>query len=336
MLRCEVFNNALLPSAGNNKARQVFRHGLFCTLLFSVMIALVGLSICSRLPFWLGGGADIAADASTYFGVFMLVIPFFQLNSLAGAMLKCSGNMRVPSIMSILMCVMDVVFNFILIFVFHLGVLGVALGTGLSIVIAACVQVYFAMFRSSMLSLFSSASLRHRCSVLTAEERSWNWSFVQNALKIGAPMACQGILMSGAQIVSTMIVAPLGNIAIAANTFAITAESLCYMPGYGIGEAATTLVGQSIGAMRASLCRSFARMTVCSGMVVMALMGVVMYVSAPELMALMTPVEAIRQLGTSCLRIEAFAEPFFAASIVAYSVCVGAGDTLRPAVMNLC
>ena len=49
-------------------------------------------------------------------------------------------------------------------------------------------------------------------------------------------MGLQQILMGGAQIVSTAIVAPLGNISIAANTFAITVESLCYMPGYGIAD----------------------------------------------------------------------------------------------------
>ena len=141
--------------------------------------------------------------------------------------------------------------------------------------------------------------------------------------------------MSGAQIVSTLIVAPLGNIAIAANSFAITAESLCYMPGYGIGDAATTLVGQTYGAARKDLCTSFARMTVGLGMLVMAFMGAVMYVFAPEMIGLLSPVEAIRTLGTTVLRIEAFAEPFFAASIVVYSICVGAGDTLRPAIMNL-
>ncbi len=53
-------------------------------------------------------------------------------------------------------------------------------------------------------------------------------------------------------------------------------------------------------------------------------------------MGLMTPVDAIRDLGAECLRIEAFAEPMFAASIVAYSVCIGAGDTLKPALINLC
>ena len=307
------------------KARSVFRHGLIITLLFSILIETVGLLISGRLPFWLGGGADIAGDATIYFAVFMLVMPFFQLSNLSGSMLKCSGNMRIPSIMSVMMCVLDVVFNYIFIFVFHLGVLGVAIGTGLAIVIGGSVQAYYAVCKSDMLSL-----------VKRMEKFVFNWDYIRNALKISAPMAAQSILMSGAQIVSTMIVAPLGNISIAANTFAITAESLCYMPGYGIGEAATTLIGQSIGAGRRELCKSFSRMAVFSGMIVMALMGAVMYVTAPQLMAIMTPEQAIVDLGAAVLRIEAFAEPMFAASIVCYSVFVGAGDTFKPALMNLC
>ena len=307
------------------KARSVFRHGLIITLLFSILIETVGLLISGRLPFWLGGGADIAGNATIYFAVFMLVMPFFQLSNLSGSMLKCSGNMRIPSIMSVMMCVLDVVFNYIFIFVFHLGVLGVAIGTGLAIVIGGSVQAYYAVCKSDMLSL-----------VKRMEKFVFNWDYIRNALKISAPMAAQSILMSGAQIVSTMIVAPLGNISIAANTFAITAESLCYMPGYGIGEAATTLIGQSIGAGRRELCKSFSRMAVFSGMIVMALMGAVMYVTAPQLMAIMTPEQTIVDLGAAVLRIEAFAEPMFAASIVCYSVFVGACDTFKPALMNLC
>jgi putative cation efflux pump len=107
------------------------------------------------------------------------------------------------------------------------------------------------------------------------------------------------------------------------------------MPGYGIGDAATTLVGQTYGAGRKDLCKSFAHMTVGLGMLVMAFMGLIMYIFAPEMIGLLSPVESIRTLGTTILRIEAFAEPFFAASIVAYSIYVGAGDTLRPAIMNL-
>ena len=148
-------------------------------------------------------------------------------------------------------------------------------------------------------------------------------------------MGVEHVLICGAQILTTVIVAPLGVFAIAANSFAVTAESLCYMPGYGIADAATTLVGQSIGAKNRTLTRSFARITVGMGMVVMGVMGVLMYIFAPEIIGLMSPVTEIRNLGVMALRVEAFAEPMFAASIVAYGVFVGAADTLVPCVMNL-
>lgn len=131
-----------------------------------------------------------------------------------------------------------------------------------------------------------------------------------------------------------MIVAPLGVVAIAANAFAVTAESLCYMPGFGIGEAATTLCGQSYGAKRHDLVRRFAYLTVGLGVFVMTVMGLLMYAGAPLMMGIMTSVDAIRDLGAEVLRIEAWAEPMYAASIVAYGAFVGIGDTMIPAVMN--
>jgi len=306
------------------KARDVFRHGLLATTILSFIILIIGAAIAFPLPYWLGGGSDIARDASLYFLIFALTGPFFQLANLSGAMLKCSGNMRIPSVMSVMMCVLDVIFNYIFIFIVGWGVVGAAIGTSLAIIIGALSQAYFAIFKSSLLSLRR-----------VGERFTYTPIYIKNALKIGAPMAFQSILMGGAQIVSTMIVAPLGNIAIAANSFAITVESLCYMPGYGIGDAATTLVGQSKGAGRYDVCKSFAWMTIGVGMLVMALMGILMYIFAPELMAVLTPVKEIETLGVQVLRIEAFAEPFFAAAIVSYSVCVGAGDTFRPALINL-
>lgn len=321
------------------KARQVVRHGLLGSACISLLLMTIALLISQRLPYWLGGGPDIAPDASRYFLIFALAIPFMQFNNLAASMLKCEGSMRIASTMSVMLCVLDMVLNFLLIFptreVTLLGiavtipgaglyVTGAALGTALAYCITALMQSWMAFWRSSSLSL-------HR----VREPFVFAGNYIWQAVKIGVPMAFQSVLMGGAQVVSTMIVAPLGNFAIAANTFAITAESLCYMPGFGIGEAATTLVGQSKGAARWELCRSFAWMTIGLGMLIMAFMGAVMYFFAPEMMSLMTPVEEIRQLGVAALRIEAFAEPMFAASIVAYSVCVGAGDTFRPALINL-
>lgn len=306
------------------RARQVFRHALACGVAVSLLLLLVGVAIHGALPRWLGGGADIAAGSSAYFLIFSMALPFVLLFHLNAAMLKSSGNMRVPSLLSMSMCVLDVVFNYVFIYILDLGVRGAALGTLCAYIVVSLVMLRESVFRSRILSLRQDSG-----------PFCWVWAYVGRALRIGMPIAVQSVLMSGAQVVSTLIVAPLGNVAIAANSFAVTAESLCYMPGYGIGDAASTLVGQTYGARRAGLCRNFALMTVALGMGVMAFMGVVMYVFAPEMIGLLSPVSEIRQLGAEVLRIEAFAEPFFAASIVTYSVCVGAGDTLKPAFMNL-
>lgn len=306
------------------RARRILRQGLVCALAFSLMLMLLGIVIHARLPYWLGGGNDIAHDSSMYFLIFSLALPFYQLQNLSGSMLKCSGNMRVPSLLNILMCLLDVVFNYLFIFVAGLGVAGAALGTLCAIVVSALLMAWSLLFRSPSLSLKGRpGSFRP-----TAD-------CVGTAFKIGAPMGLQQVLMGGAQVVSTAIVAPLGNISIAANTFAITVESLCYMPGYGIADAATTLVGQGTGAGQRSLTRSFARLSVGMGMLVMTFMAVLMFIFAPAIMQVMTPVEAIRELSVAALRIEAFAEPMFAAAIVCYGVFIGAGDTLKPAAMNL-
>lgn len=306
------------------KARQVFRHALICGLAFSVFLSLIGVGTHSHLPYWLGGGADIASASSGYFLIYSLVLPFVYLYHTSEMMLKSAGNMHTPSVMAVLVCICDVIFNYIFIYICKFGVVGAAMGTALAYICISLPNLYLSACKNRMLNLRQDHVRFH-----------WVKEYVQRACKISIPIAIQNILMSGAQIVSTMIVAPLGNIAIAAHSFAITAESLCYMPGYGIGDAATTLVGQTHGAGRIDLCKNFAYMTVGLGMLVMALMGVIMYVFAPEMIGVLSPVEAIRQLGTTCLRIEAFAEPFFAASIVTYCVCVGAGDTFKPAAINL-
>ena len=262
-----------------------------------------------------------------------------MVGMMASAMLKSSGNMKIPSMMSVLMCLLDVMFNFIAIFptrditilgtTIHmpglgLGLTGAAVGTALAFLVTGLILIWIAVRKAPIISL---------------KGERWIWrpcrGYIKNAMRISFPMAIQYMLMSGAQIVSTMIVAPLGNFAIAANTFAITAESLCYMPGYGVSDAATTLVGQSMGAGRYELMKRFAWLSVGLGMGIMTLMGVVMYVGAPFAMALMTPSPEVRLLGVEVLRIEAFAEPMFGAAIICYGVFVGAAKTIAPSVMNL-
>ena len=306
------------------EARHILRQSLLFALIFSVTLALVGVGISPFLPQWLGGSPEICHDASLYFGIFAGMLPLMMFNALCGGMLRCSGNIKIPSILNVLACALDVVFNYILIFRFGLGVMGAAIGSAMAYGTAACIMVWYLLTRSKELNL------RQDSGTFRPQGRT-----IKKWFQIAWPMGLEHFVMCGAQIASTVIIAPLGTIAIAANAFGIIVESLCYMPGHGVADAATTLVGQSLGAKRQPLARSFARITVGMGIGVMTIMGIIMYVSAPYVMGMMTPDAAVQELTTQILRIEAFAEPGYAAALVTYGVFIGAGDTLVPCAMNL-
>ena len=329
----------LLGAGDREGARSVLRQGLVATGLFSILLALIAGVISFRLPAWLGGDVAIQRDSTLYFLIFACTLPVYQMSMLSGGMLRSSGNMVVPGTMGVVMCVLDVVFNFFLIFPTRgvsilgtqvtlpgagLGVEGAAIGTGCAELVATAVLLWYMYARSSELSL------KGRPGSYRLKGRT-----LMRALRIGMPMGLERFITSAAQITLTIIVAPLGTLAIAANGFAITAESLCYMPGYGIGDAAQTLVGQSLGADKPRLARRFGYMTAGIGITVMGLLGALLYFIAPYVIGIMTPVEEIVSLGASALRIECFAEPMFAAAIVCYGVFVGAGDTVVPCCINL-
>ena len=149
------------------------------------------------------------------------------------------------------------------------------------------------------------------------------------------PVAVQEVAMSGAMVASMAIIAPLGSVAIAAHSFAITAESLCYMPGYGIGSAATTVVGRSVGAGDMKLAKSYGNICTAMGGIFMGLTGLLMALACPLVFMLLTPVQEVRDLATQVLRIGLIAEPLFGISIVAAGALRGTGDTFVPGLMNI-
>lgn len=324
--------------AGEEKnARNIMKQGLIMALCISAMLALIAALISTPLPRWLGGEVAIQKMASQYFLVYMLGLPALQMNSIAGGMHQSSGNMRFPGILNVMCCVMDVIFNLFFIFPTRmvqinsitftmpglgLGVAGAALGTITAEAVTCAIMVTALLWKNKTLHLRKGEHLRFHRDTLT------------KAVKIGAPVGLEQMVMCSAYVMSTKIVSPLGTIAIAANSFAVTAESFCYMPGYGVQAASTTLVGQCVGAGQKQLSRRMAWITMGLGVSVMTVGGVLMYVAAPAMIGVLTPNEEIRNLGAAVLRIEAFAEPFYAASIVASGALRGAGDTLVPSCMN--
>ena len=312
--------------AGDNKgARSVIRQGLFSGLIFASLLGLSGIIIAPHLPHWLGAQEVICHDATRYFTIFSYGLPFVTINNVAAGCLRCSGNIKVPSILMVIMCCLDVFFNYVFIYRMDMGTDGAALGTLVAYAIIVIFMVGYMTLKDKLLNFRQDDRLDFIPKL----------KILKKTCRIGLPIGLERSIMCTAQITISSIIAPLGSIAIAANSFAINVESLCYMPGYGAAEASTTLVGQSKGASKRNLMHSFAWICMALGVGIMAIMGLIMWVFAPEMMSLISPDKSVIDLGTEILRIEAWAEPGFAAAIVAMSVFVGAGKTLIPSLMNL-
>ena len=313
----------LIGSRNYAKAREVMRKGFVSVLIFSLLLAFLGLVISPFLPYWLGGDESICADARAYFAICCAFLPIMQIAVISCSMLQASGNMKIPSIVEVSACILDVALNYLFIYVLGMGVKGAAIGTGLATMITHAFAIWYLFVVCPELNILQDSS-------------SWipDREHLKAAFGISGPMWLQNIITRGAYVMSTVIVAPLGTIAIAANSFAITAESFCYMPGYGLSDAATSLVGQSLGARRKDLARQFAYISTGLAAAMMTAAGILMYIFAPQMMGLLTNDPEVIALGVKVLRIEAFAETLYAVSIIGYGSCVGAGDTLVPMVMN--
>ena len=330
---------AQLVGAGRDRdARNVLRQSIVVLLAFGALLAACGHAVAPALPKWMGAEPELYADASGYFRICSLALVPLALSRLGTGMLQCSGDMRTPSMLNVLSCALDVCFNAMLIHEgwvfslgplelqlpgFGLGIRGAALGTLLAQIVTSALLLWCALVRSERLSLREHGIWLPQRSVLRP---AWSLTW---------PMFLERAVTSAAYVACTAIVAPLGVVAVAANSLAITTEAICYMPGMGIESAATTLVGQAIGAHRKDIARSFARLSTILGMLVMSASGLLMFVTAPQVMGMLTPDVAVQELGVRVLRIEAFAEPLFAASMVAAGALRGAGDTLVPSIISL-
>ena len=319
-------------------ARGVLRQAMLFNLAAGLAAAGFGVGISGHLPGWLGADASLQADASAYFAIWSAALPLTIAMGMYTAMLRATGDALTPSLISILVCALDVVFNFFLInptreltlfgrsvtvWGAGLEVPGAALGTALSTIIGGALTLGILLLRDGPLCIRKPGSWKITRSCLV------------NLWRVGAPLAAERAALSSAQVLLVRIVSGLGTVAIAANSLGVSAESLCYMAGYGIQDAAIALIGQAVGAHRKDMAKRFAWLCTAMGVGIMALSGVGLFVFAPALMSIFTADAAVIALGVRVLRIEAFAEPMFGASIVASGAMQGAGDSTACFLLNL-
>ncbi len=234
------------------------------------------------------------------------MVPFSQLNSLCASFLQSAGDMVSPSVLNAVMCVLDVFFNAL--FIPRCGVFGAGLGTA-----SACAVVSLLMAAQCLLR---NPHLHMR----RKEKDTVRGAILKKAFRIGFPVALQEVFLCAAMVVQTRIIAPLGAVAVAANSFAVTAEGFCYMPGYGLGAAAATLVGRSVGAGETRLARQQGNICTAMGALFMAVTAGIMALICPWVFRLLTPDGSVRALATQVLRIALLASRSTAVAAAARNV----------------
>lgn len=303
------------------KAASLCRQGLIAIFVFSLPMALFMSLMSFSIPVWLGGEQVVLHDAGLYLLVYSLTIPFYMLNSWAMQMLQATGDTKVPGMAQVVMCFLDVTFNALFIFGMNLGVMGAALGTSVSVLCTSLFLTGWIFIKNAFLK----------------DKASWRFTkhSLRSALRIGGPISAEQLITGTSYVAMTRIVSSLGTLSIASHSFAVTAESLCYMPAFGFASAASALIGQCIGANRIELSRQIAWRVTRITIGMMFFCGTVMFILSRILIAMLSPDPAVIEIGSMLLKMEAFAEPMYGASIVITGILRGKGDTLWPACLNL-
>lgn len=315
------------------------RQAILAIIAFSLVVTAVMSMISGRLPHWIGAEASVIQDAATYLRIISLAYPFTITFIYLANLIRSSGDTRSPLICNIITNSTNIILNFFLIFPTRVVVLG---GTSFTIP-GAGLHVKGAAIATAASSALSALILigifAYKESPLTPQLFGVSWKpdtkVIRQVLRVGTPLALERATLSFGQIILTALVTHIGTASLAAHHLAITAESITYMPVNGFSIAATTLVAQSLGAGRQDLSATYARRCLSLGIVLMSTTGALMFLFSRQLMSFFTQDPSVIALGSRVLRIEAFAEPFFAMSIVIGGILRGAGDTKRPFIYSL-
>lgn len=208
------------------------------TTIFSFIIMLLSLiGHTSILNFIFGNvEADVMSNAQTYFIISACSYPFIALYNSGAALFRSMGNSKITMITSIIMNVVNVVFNAILIYKFNMGVAGAAIASLISRLLGSIIMLYLLRNDNNEIYIDSYKHLGFKLDT------------IKKILTVGIPTGLENGMFQIGKIALQSLIATFGTAAIAANAIANNFASLEVIPGMAIGLATVTVVGQCIGA----------------------------------------------------------------------------------------
>lgn len=304
-------------------ARKVVSQSLIIGVFVAIALAVLGDLYGERAIGWLMYGnpdPKVIAVGGQYLRIVIFSMSLGLPMMLINAAQQGAGDMKTPMYMVIGVNIITLIMGYLLIMgpgpFPALGVTGAALGEGIARLVGGTAALWLAFS-----GRFFTLSVRPK--------DFWHLDpgIIKRILFIGIPSSGEMFVREGSQIVFTVLIATLGASVIAANQIAMAVQSISFMPGFGFGLAATTLVGQSLGARKPELAERYGYQTNWFAGLFMGLLGVIFFFFARGLAGLFTQDPGVAGLAATCIRIVAFAQIPFSVSMVLSGALRGAGDT---------
>ncbi|MCH7999156.1 MAG: MATE family efflux transporter [Chloroflexi bacterium] len=306
--------------AGNpERAEVTLRSAQMLALIWGLAMAAVYF-VAAEPMLRIMGAEPAALDLGVdYMQAAALGIPFYSVLFASNACLQGAGDTRTPMLIMLAVNLINGILSWALINGLgpfpEYGVRGAGLGYFGAAIAGALLAAYSVLRRDSVVHLSPSKVT----SIDPAETR--------RILKVGLPTGVEQLQFMASFLLYTRIIASLGTTALAAHQVALRIEGLTFQPGFALGVAATTLVGQALGAKRPDLAEKAAAAAGRIAFVFMTAVGVTLMIFGGPITRLFIDDDEVVDIGRKLLLIFGIALPALSISMSLGGALRGAGDT---------
>ena len=300
--------------SGNKKqVQKLAQQALFLAVVSGLILSVLSISLSPYIPRWMGAEEAIQGEASRYFFIISLPLIFRSSSTILGAALRAVQNTKTPMVISVTANGLNIILNYFLIYTLGLGVTGAAIASAISYVLSGTLM--FAACRRN-------DQLRWEWRAFSLDRR-----LMKECAVVGTPVLGTSVVSCLGYVVFASLVSGMGTTVFAAHSIAVTAETIFYVPGYGLRSAASTLIGNARGEKNIEKLKSVGKISVCLTIAMMCISGLILYIGAAPLMRLFSPSRQVVTLGAEMLRLVALSEPFFGLMVVLEGIFYGLGRT---------
>ncbi len=321
---------ARYTGAGDEKGViRVVDQSLILGVLMSIVLTIIGLLLSPFLFNVLGAENKVVVLGIPYIRIIFLGLIFMLPNFIINSILQGAGDTRTPLKIMLLINIINIVFNYFLIFGIgffpRLGIQGAAWATVLSRIVGASIGVW----------VLKSGRFAARTDVFSCFELKKDLMY--KIIRIGFPAGLQGLVRAGTGMVTLWFVANTvhATYAVAAFTIGLQVEAISFMPGLAFGTGAATLVSQNIGAQKNDRAKKSGLAAAAIAALLMSVAGIVFFILARQIMGMFTDNASVVDVGAQYLRIMLYSQPFLALAMVFSGALRGGGDTKTPLVYSM-